>query len=81
MDADPLQPDRVEHPRRRLDDALGWMSFARRQKQSLRNDAAELRQIHRVAVFDAVPEAAARGEQRILQPKRADGDGEIDVTV
>ena len=33
MDADPLQPDRVEHPGRRFDDALGRVPFARRRNR------------------------------------------------
>jgi hypothetical protein len=41
MHADPLQTNRVQHPRRRFDDTLRRMSFARFEEQSLRDDGAE----------------------------------------
>ena len=76
-DADALQADRVQHAGRRLDDARRGMSFALVEKQSLDGDAAERRQIDDVGVLDAVAEAAARRDERVLERQRADADGEI----
>ena len=42
------------------------------EKQALRHDRAEGRQIDDVGVLDAVAEAAARGNQRVLEAERAD---------
>jgi hypothetical protein len=39
MHADPLQADRVEHPRRRLDDALRWMPFTRLDEEAFETTA------------------------------------------
>ena len=43
--ADALQPDGVQHARRRLDDALGRVALAFGQEQALADDAAERRQV------------------------------------
>ena len=70
--ADALQADRVEHAGRSLDDARRRMSLAFGEEQSLDRDAAERREIDDVAVFDAVAEAPAGGDERVRQPKRSD---------
>ena len=57
--------------------ALGGMPFALVQEQALHGDAAERRQIDQVGVLDAVAEAAAGRDQRVLQRQRADANGEI----
>src|SRR5262249_9023054 len=72
-----LQADRVEHPRGRLDDARSGMTFAFREEQPLRDDRAERRQIDDVRVLDAVAEAAARRDERVLEAQRADLDRDI----
>ena len=71
VDADALQADRVQHPGRRFDDARRRMSFALGEEQSLDGDAAERRQVDQVRVLDAVAEAAARRDERVLQLERA----------
>ena len=67
VDADALQADRVEHAGRRLDDARRRVAFALVEEQALDDDAAERREIDDVGVLDAVAEAAAGGDQRVLQ--------------
>ena len=67
MHADALQPDRVEHAGRRLDDARRRVPFALVEEQALDRDAAERREIDGVGVLDAVAEAAARGDERVAQ--------------
>src|SRR5581483_9779993 len=53
------------------------MPFALGEEQPLDDDAAERREIDRVGVLDAVAEAAARRDERVLQVQRSDRDGEI----
>src|SRR5262249_17925044 len=77
MHADALKADRVDHARRRLDDARRGMALALGEEQSLHRNAAERRQIDEVRVFDAVPEAAARRDDRVLEDERADRNGQI----
>ncbi len=77
VDADALQPDRVQHAGRRLDDALRRVPFARLEEEPLRHDGAERGQVDGVGVLDAVAEAAARRHERVHQPQGADRDGEI----
>jgi hypothetical protein len=48
------------------------MPFPFCQEQAFYRDAPEEGQIDRVGILNAVPEATARGNQRILQPQRAD---------
>ncbi len=75
--ADALEPDRVEHPRGRLDDARRRMPLALAEEQALDGDSAERREVDHVAVLDAVAETAARGNHRIGQAQRSDGNREI----
>ena len=79
MHANPLQSDGVQHARRRLDDARRRMAFALGKEESLDGHRAEVGEVDGLAVFHAVPEAAAGGNQRILQRELTDGDGEIEV--
>ena len=69
--ADALQPDRVEHARRRFDDTRRRVAFALGKKESLDGDAAERRQIDEVGVLRAVAEAAAGGDERVFERQRA----------
>ena len=78
--ADALQADGVQHAGRRFDDARRRMAFALVEEQALDGDAAERRQVDEVGVLDAVAEAAARGDQRVLEGQRADANGEIHGT-
>ena len=71
-DADALQPDRVQHAGRCFDDSRRRMAFALGQEQSLDGDAAERRQVDDVGVLDAVAEAAAGRDERVLESERAD---------
>jgi hypothetical protein len=48
------------------------VAFALVEKKTLHRDAAERRQVHDVGVLDAVAEAAARGNQRILQREKSE---------
>ena len=80
VDADALQADGVEHARRRFDDSLGWMPFARLEEQSLDDHAAERRQVHDVGVLDAVAEAAACRDAAVRERERSDLDREIHVS-
>ena len=51
------------------------MAFALREEESLDDDRAEGREIDQIGVLDAIAEAAARGDQRILEvsdPMRVD---------
>ena len=77
VDADALQPDGVEHARRRFDDARRGVSFALGQEQALHGDAAERGEIDDVGVLDAVAEAAAGGDQRIRERERPNLNGQI----
>ena len=70
MDADALQADRVQHAGRRFDDARRRMSFALGEKQPLHGDAAERREVDQLGVLGAVPETAARRDERILERER-----------
>ena len=76
-DADALQADRVQHAGGRFDDPRRRMALALGEKQALDGDAAKRGEIDQVGVFDAVAEAAARRDERVLQRQRADGDGEV----
>ena len=75
--ADALQADRVQHAGRRLDDARGRMSFALVEEQALDRDAAERSEVDDVGVLDAVSEAAACRDQRVLKRERADVNGKV----
>ena len=77
MHADALQPDRVEHARRRFENARGRVAFAFGKKESLHGDTAERRQIDEVGVLRAVAEAAAGRDERVLERQRPDAGGEI----
>ena len=72
LHADALQADRVQHARRGFDDPRRRMTFALGEEQPFDGDAAERSQVHGVGVFDAVAEAAARGDQRIGEAERSD---------
>ena len=75
--ADALQSDRVQHARRRLDDARRRMPFALVEEQALDRDAAERREVDGVGVLDAVAEAARRRDERVAQRSDADANGEV----
>ena len=77
MDANPLQPDRVQHACRRLDDPGRGMTLSLVEEESLDGDSAEVGKVHDVAILDAVPEASAGRDERVLQRQRADGDRQI----
>ena len=74
MDADALQPDRVEHAGRRFDDALRRMSLAWLQEQPFGDDRPECGDIDRVGVLQTVPEAAAGGDERVPERECTDRD-------
>ena len=54
----------------------GWPSRSV-EEQSLDGDAAERREVDEVGVLDAVAEAAAGRDERVLERQRADANGEI----
>ena len=72
MHADALEANRVQHARRRFDDAGRRMPFALGEKQTFDGDAAERREVDQFGVLGAVPETSARRDERILQRERAD---------
>ena len=73
----PCRPMAFSMPGRRFDDARRRVAFALGEEQALDGDAAERRQIDEVGVLDAVAEAAAGRDERILQRQRADANGKI----
>src|SRR5262249_52057981 len=77
MHADALEPDRVQHARRRFDDPRRSVPLALREEQALDRDAAERGQIHDLGVLDAVPEASAGRDERVREPQRSDLQREI----
>ena len=79
VNADPLETDGVDHPGRRLDDAGRRMALPLGEEQALDGDGSEGRQVNQVGVLDTVPEAAARGDERVLQREGADSDREIQI--
>jgi hypothetical protein len=44
------------------------------EEQALDGDAAQRREVHEVGVLDAVAEAAARRNQRVLEGERSDAN-------
>ena len=77
MDADTLQADRVQHAGRRLDHARWRVSFPLRKKEPFRRDAAKSGDVERVGVLDAVPETAARSNERVFERQRANLNGQV----
>ena len=76
---DALQADRVHHPGRSLDDSRRRMSFALLEEQAFDGHAPERREVHEIGVLDAVAEASACGNERILQSQRTDLNGQVHV--
>ena len=73
--ADALQADRVQHARPASRRCRGGGCPSRSARNSpFDGDAAERRQIDDVGVLDAVAEAAARRDQRVLERQRADAE-------
>jgi hypothetical protein len=79
MDANSLQTNRIQHPRRRFDDPRRRMSFTLSEEQTFDRNAAQRREIYNVGVLDAVSKAPACRNQRIGQRQRTDGNGKIHV--
>ena len=79
VDADSLEADGIQHAGGGLHDAGRRVSFALGKEETLYGDAAERRQIDQVGVFGAVPETTARGDERVFQRQRADGNREVHV--
>jgi len=66
-----LQPDGVEHPARRLDDARRRIAGPWPQRRALAADSAEALHVHDLAVFDAVAERARGDKDRVWQEQTA----------
>ena len=75
--ADALQADGVEHAGRRFDDTRRRMTLAGCQEQPLGDDGAERGQVDEIGVLDAVPEAAARRDERVAEGQRSNSNREI----
>ena len=65
--ADALETDGVQHARRRLDNPRRGVPLAFVQEQALDGDAAERGQVDDIGVLDAVAEAAAGRDERVLE--------------
>ena len=57
--------------------AMGMLRLAQEGSYVLDDDGAEGRKVHDVGVLDAVAEAPARGDERILERQRADANVEL----
>ena len=77
VDADVLQSDRVQHPTAGLGDPDRRIARQGLERQALGHQAAEAMQVGALREFQTVAERAARGEDRVLQPKRADPGRQI----
>src|SRR5262249_50450061 len=76
----PRGADRVRHACRGSTDAGRWMSFAWIEEQPFHRHAAKRGEVDDVCVFNAVPEAAAGRNQRVLERERSDLDREVHVS-
>ena len=80
VDARVLEPDRVEHPARRLGHARRRVADARLERRALAADRAEPVDVDDVAVLDAVAERPRRDEDRVRQDEAAaEVDRQVDV--
>src|SRR5207249_3758999 len=70
-DPDVLEADRVQHPRRSLDDARGRVPGPRGGGETLDDDPAETREVEIVLELETVAARPTRGQDRVLEAQAA----------
>src|SRR5262245_65009998 len=80
VDAIVIQSDGIEHARGGFEGSRRRIADAGLARHRLRNDAAELGEIHDACHLARIAKCAGRDENRVLETETAECDGEVEHT-